>query len=543
MSQEGGSERTQRTVAELLAKYGGNSGDSAPRRRRRKPDDASDTAPQAIIERVMSDSGKMLPIRDDQEPQPRTSHRQGRAPQPSQQFPVPQPSQQLPQPPPQLPVPPGQPPRPLERPPVNGRPEQAPPGRDQRGPVRNDDFRDGRHPDEQHRPDDYRPEGFRPGAPSGPGRAQPGTGHPGSAPGGPGQAGPVGLGQPGPGRGVDGPQGPPRPEVRPGPQPRREAPEQFGHPDQRPPVEHSRPPVEPQAPSRGEQPGPGSQRPVGARLDAPEPHTEQFPRVPADDHGPDPAEPPAELAKGPNRAPLLPRRSPSTARRAAQLNQPTQQAAPVPQPSQQLPQPSQQLPVPPQPSQQLPVPQPSQQLPRPGAPVPGEFAGDSAQTAVDPEGPPPEFHEEFEGFDDKAATRFTEYEAHDDFRDRGDFDEFDDDRRGGVDVDEDDREPDDRAEDEEDEDEEPRSAGREWLIMIGQLGLGVVGGAGVWLLFNWLWRVLPAAALIGALVVIVGLVLIVRKVRRAEDLQTTVLAVLVGLLATVSPAALLLLDH
>ena len=54
---------------------------------------------------------------------------------------------------------------------------------------------------------------------------------------------------------------------------------------------------------------------------------------------------------------------------------------------------------------------------------------------------------------------------------------------------------------------------------------------------------LPAAALAAAVVVIAVLVLIVRKIRRAEDLQTTVLAVLVGLVVTVSPAALLLLNR
>jgi hypothetical protein len=43
--------------------------------------------------------------------------------------------------------------------------------------------------------------------------------------------------------------------------------------------------------------------------------------------------------------------------------------------------------------------------------------------------------------------------------------------------------------------------------------------------------------------VIIGLVLIVRKIRKAEDLQTTLLAVLVGLIVTVSPAVLLLLGR
>ncbi|HEY3711491.1 MAG TPA: hypothetical protein VGL64_19085 [Amycolatopsis sp.] len=84
------------------------------------------------------------------------------------------------------------------------------------------------------------------------------------------------------------------------------------------------------------------------------------------------------------------------------------------------------------------------------------------------------------------------------------------------------------------------SPGKQWLTLAGQLALGVVGGAGVWLGFNWLWVNLAPAALVGALLVIVALVWIVRKIRRAEDLQTTVLALLVGLVVTVSPAALLL---
>ncbi|WP_027932790.1 hypothetical protein [Amycolatopsis thermoflava] len=87
------------------------------------------------------------------------------------------------------------------------------------------------------------------------------------------------------------------------------------------------------------------------------------------------------------------------------------------------------------------------------------------------------------------------------------------------------------------------SPAKQWLSMAGQLAGGVVGGAAVWLGFNWLWGQIPAAALIAALVVIVGLVWIVRRIRRADDIQTTVLAVLVGLVVTVSPAALLLLSR
>jgi hypothetical protein len=105
-----------------------------------------------------------------------------------------------------------------------------------------------------------------------------------------------------------------------------------------------------------------------------------------------------------------------------------------------------------------------------------------------------------------------------------------------------DRDLDDLEDDDLDDDDRVRSPAKEWAIMGGQLALGVVGGAAIWLGFNWLWGFMPQAALVVALAVIVGLVLIVRKIRRAEDLQTTFLAVLVGLVVTVSPAALLLLD-
>jgi hypothetical protein len=81
---------------------------------------------------------------------------------------------------------------------------------------------------------------------------------------------------------------------------------------------------------------------------------------------------------------------------------------------------------------------------------------------------------------------------------------------------------------------------REWAVMVAQIGIGIVGGAALWLICEWLWQRMPVVALIVALAVITGLVWVVRRVRRADDLQTTVIAVLVGLFVTVSPAALLL---
>jgi hypothetical protein len=101
-------------------------------------------------------------------------------------------------------------------------------------------------------------------------------------------------------------------------------------------------------------------------------------------------------------------------------------------------------------------------------------------------------------------------------------------------------EPHDEPDDDEPDVPEYGSPVREWAVMVAQIGIGVVGGAALWLICEWLWQRMPVVALVVVLAVITGLVWVVRRVRRAEDLQTTVIAVLVGLFVTVSPAALLL---
>lgn len=96
---------------------------------------------------------------------------------------------------------------------------------------------------------------------------------------------------------------------------------------------------------------------------------------------------------------------------------------------------------------------------------------------------------------------------------------------------------------EETQEQESGSPLWEWAMMVGQIGVGVLGGAALWLICEWLWQRIPVLALVVALAVITGLVWVVRRVRCAEDLQTTVIAVLVGLFVTVSPAALLLVGR
>lgn len=160
------------------------------------------------------------------------------------------------------------------------------------------------------------------------------------------------------------------------------------------------------------------------------------------------------------------------------------------------------------------------------------------------------------GYRDPYPDSFADYSSEHDYPEYdypGEYEDLDapyDDPRQLDEADRADRarvaELDEEAAERADEADEPfddRTPGQQWLAVAAQLTLGVVGGAGVWLLFNWLWTQIPALALGAALLVIAGLVWIVRKIRKAEDLQTTVLAVLVGLVVTISPAALLLLDR
>lgn len=85
--------------------------------------------------------------------------------------------------------------------------------------------------------------------------------------------------------------------------------------------------------------------------------------------------------------------------------------------------------------------------------------------------------------------------------------------------------------------------GQAWAVVIAQWIGGAVAGAAIWVLFRFLWFSFPIVALAMAVVLTVGLVLGVRALLRNDDLKTTLFAVLVGLLLTVSPAILVLLDR
>jgi hypothetical protein len=185
----------------------------------------------------------------------------------------------------------------------------------------------------------------------------------------------------------------------------------------------------------------------------------------------------------------------------------------------------------------------TEQLPRIGQPTgqhPVPFP--PARANFGPSQAPPAGPEQRNGLAPQPQERYpdeyADLDVDEDERPIGNYPDY----PGGDDLDDLDELDDLEAEEFDDEGDDGPSPGRDWLVMAGQVAVSVVGGAAVWLGFNWLWGKLPQAALVAALAVIVGLVWIVRKIRRADDLQTTGLAVLVGLFVTVSPAALLLLS-
>lgn len=87
------------------------------------------------------------------------------------------------------------------------------------------------------------------------------------------------------------------------------------------------------------------------------------------------------------------------------------------------------------------------------------------------------------------------------------------------------------------------SPGQAWAAVVAQWIIGAIGGAALWVGFRFLWRELPVVALAAAALVTVGLVVVVRALLRNNDMRTTLFAVGVGLLLTVSPAILVLLGR
>lgn len=77
------------------------------------------------------------------------------------------------------------------------------------------------------------------------------------------------------------------------------------------------------------------------------------------------------------------------------------------------------------------------------------------------------------------------------------------------------------------------------LWVVAQCILAVAFGAGLFIAFDQLWRWNIIVALVLSVLVILGLVVGVRVVRKTEDIGSTLIAVAVGALVTLGPLALL----
>src|SRR5690606_11284120 len=156
-------------------------------------------------------------------------------------------------------------------------------------------------------------------------------------------------------------------------------------------------------------------------------------------------------------------------------------------------------------------------------------------------------YDDYDDYDDGyAEDDYAEDDyAEDDYVDDGAYEDYDDaDEQADDFAAVEDEEPELLSGRQQDVDEVPEAAHAAQVSVVGvRLALGVVGCAAVWVLFTWLSTQPPVGALATARVATAGLVWIVRKIRKAEAMQTTLLAVLVGLVVTVSPAMLLLLSR
>ena len=77
-------------------------------------------------------------------------------------------------------------------------------------------------------------------------------------------------------------------------------------------------------------------------------------------------------------------------------------------------------------------------------------------------------------------------------------------------------------------------------MLLAELVAAIAVGAALWLGFRWLWDQAPFVAAVFALVLTGLSVIALRQVHRVRDMASMLLAAGVGLVITVSPAALIL---
>ncbi|GAA3512459.1 hypothetical protein [Dietzia aurantiaca] len=83
-----------------------------------------------------------------------------------------------------------------------------------------------------------------------------------------------------------------------------------------------------------------------------------------------------------------------------------------------------------------------------------------------------------------------------------------------------------------------RSPASQWMILVAQVLASAVAGAALFIGFQLLWTDLPWVAFALAIIVIVGLVAMVRVLRRSNDTVSIALAVIVGIGVTCGPLLL-----
>ncbi|APU18490.1 hypothetical protein [Actinoalloteichus sp. GBA129-24] len=527
-----------RSVAELLAAYGSSEGKNAQgggRRRRRRAEDASEAAPQEIIERVLSDSGRMRRIRDDElEPPPATPPPPAAQPGPPGARPDPSAVQG--------PPPAARPPGPAPQPPRSYEGYEDPYGAVQYGGASATPYPDQAYP-EQAYPDQGYPDQAYP-AQAYPEEGYPDRGFPADHPDQayPNRDYPERDYDDGPGPDARQPAGPPPPHAAPaGPR---------GYPGYADDLTATT-----QHPVIRDEPDADLTTSVAGRLgggdDAPptrrEPMTEQLPRIAVPPDFDDESDAVAGAGTTASEQTMA----------GTDWFEDSYAGGQIP-PYQDPPE-----------DDHFPAAASATAVsPMPGIapPVPGVSASEETQQQRIVDGGD-EYLDDFGGLygdridghpsetpapSDPADERYDDYGDLDDAEDdaafdgratraaRDDLDEYDDYEDGPYPEDGTYRDGDEADADAEEE-EERRSPLVEWLVMAGQLIGGVVGGGALWLAFQWLWESIPPLALGLALLVTTGLVFAVRRIRRTDDLNTTLFTVLVGLIVTVSPAALLLL--
>ncbi|MGL4305490.1 MAG: hypothetical protein ACRCSF_04985 [Mycobacteriaceae bacterium] len=88
-----------------------------------------------------------------------------------------------------------------------------------------------------------------------------------------------------------------------------------------------------------------------------------------------------------------------------------------------------------------------------------------------------------------------------------------------------------------------RGHARQWAIMAAQVVIAAIAGALMFLGFKVLWEWNPIVAFVLSLLVIVGMVALIRVLRRTDDLISMLIAVAVGIFVTIGPLAVALSSH